>query len=470
MLFFFINEAFCATKKLEINKLIEEPTKTYNTQNDIESLGLDNVDRQPKISSKNGNIEDEIKKAQEAMKKQIMNLDENMVPPEAREYIRKIKEENKIAEQETPQQQPNKPINEVATGNNIEPKNNEKNKTDDKKQNADEKNKIDDKKQNADDIANSKSAIIKDEKIEIKKPINIANKPIKKPVKKSKSSKKKPIKENLAIQESLNKLNQDEQNKEQEFQKKLNESRKIYLNDLIDNDDKSEEEILASENIAPIKKSLAPFAQDELPAIPILNRSRSEDNYHIPFIYTPKEYIDILFSAISMGSISYFNEAFKYVLNPNITNEQGDTILTYAIFLRKYSIIASVLAKGADPNLPNRLGYNPVHLAIEMNDYISLDLLEKNNADMFYIDGFGRTYLMLAAKNGFLPAVDLLVKKGVNINEMDNDGFTALSVAYRNKHELVVKYLLKNGAKTWIEKEFIPQKRNFIKELENRWK
>ncbi|MFZ9181125.1 MAG: ankyrin repeat domain-containing protein [Rickettsiales bacterium] len=451
LLFFFIDEAFCATKKIEINKLIEEPTKTYNTQNDIESLGLDNVDRQPKISSKNGNIEDEIKKAQEAMKKQIMNLDENMVPPETREYIRRIKEENKIAQQETPQQQPDKPINEVANANNIEPKN-------------------DDKKQDPNDITNSKSAIIKDEKIEIKKPINIVNKPIKKSVKKSKSSKKKPIKENLAKQESLNKLNQDEQNKEQEFQKKLNESRKIYLNDLIDHDDKSEEEIFASENIAPIKKSLAPFAQDELPAIPILNRSRSEENYHIPFIYTPKEYIDILFSAISMGSISYFNEAFKYVLNPNITNEQGDTILTYAIFLRKYSIIASVLAKGADPNLPNRLGYNPVHLAIEMNDYISLDLLEKNNADMFYIDGFGRTYLMLAAKNGFLPAVDLLVKKGVNINEMDNDGFTALSVAYRNKHELVVKYLLKNGAKTWIEKEFIPQKRNFIKELENRWK
>jgi hypothetical protein len=81
---------------------------------------------------------------------------------------------------------------------------------------------------------------------------------------------------------------------------------------------------------------LAPFQVDELPPLPILSRSRSSDNYHIPYVYTPKEYIDIMFSAISLGSVSYFNEAFKYVLNPNITNDQGDTILTYSLYLKKY--------------------------------------------------------------------------------------------------------------------------------------
>ena len=53
---------------------------------------------------------------------------------------------------------------------------------------------------------------------------------------------------------------------------------------------------------------------------------------------------------------------------------------------------------------------------------------------------------------------------------MDDDGFTALSIAYRHRKELVVQYLLKNGAKTWIEKTYNPQKRYYMDELNNRWK
>ena len=67
-------------------------------------------------------------------------------------------------------------------------------------------------------------------------------------------------------------------------------------------------------------------------------------------------------------------------INPNITNDQGDTILTYAIFLKKYSVISSILAKGADPNLPNKLGHNPVSIAIELVDFQALELLAKNKA------------------------------------------------------------------------------------------
>lgn len=458
LMFIHFKEAYSLTKNLEINKLLEEPTKTYNKANDVESLGLDNVDRNSKIVSKAGSMDEEIKKAQEAMKSQILKLDEHQVPPEIREYIKKAKEDYIKSNENQPQANKKNSI-----GENILAEKNE-NIIEEPKKIENIPAKIDEPKKiiNVNKIA---------ENSEIKNnlaPAKISKNRVGKKV--ILNSKKKVTKKNLAELDAESGLFNAQNQKEQEFQNKLNQARKFYLNDLNDNEDKIGEEILVSEKIVPIKKSLAPFGVDELPAIPILNRNRNEENYHIPYIYTPKEYIDILFSAVSMGSISYFNEAFKYVLNPNISNEQGDTILTYAIFLRKYSIIASALAKGADPNLPNRLGYNPVHLAIEMNDYITLDLLEKNNADMFYVDAFGRTYLMLASKNGFLPAVDLFVKKGININEMDNDGFTALSIAYRNKHELVVKYLLKNGAKTWTEKEYMPQKKYFIRELQNRWK
>ena len=273
------------------------------------------------------------------------------------------------------------------------------------------------------------------------------------------------VRQKLELEESNAKLKAQEENKKIRYEN----IRNFYLKDLLEKDLEVDEDLRDDQIVKPHEKSLAPYQIDELPPLPILNRSRSQDNYHIPFFYTPKEYIDIMFSAISLGSISYFNEAFKYVLNPNITNDQGDTILTYAIYLKKYSVIASALAKGADPNLPNQLGHLPVSIAIEINDFLALEMLAKANADLNYRDLYGRTFLMHASRLGFLPAVDLLVKSNVDINEMDNDGFTALAIAYRYKKELVVQYLLKNGAKTWIEKPFNPQYKSFIKDLNNRW-
>jgi len=225
----------------------------------------------------------------------------------------------------------------------------------------------------------------------------------------------------------------------------------------------------SDQKIVPRPKEINRFVSDELPAPPLLNHYRTADNLHIPLIPTIREKIEVLFNAISSGSVSYFNSAYRDVENSNIRNQNGDTILTYSVLLQKPAIIASVLAKGADPNLSSGLGYTPIDIAIEMLDIKALELLIDNKADSKYIDAFGRTYLMHASRLGFLPAVELFVSKGVDINAMDNDGFTALSIAYRHKKEIVVKYLLQNGAKTWIEKPYEPGNQSLIKELENRW-
>lgn len=285
------------------------------------------------------------------------------------------------------------------------------------------------------------------------------------------STKKQSLKKRLEA-ENQRKLNQK---KQQDKLKKLNELRQQYLikseelsSQNIENSDEDLEG--PEEKIIPQRKEVSPFISNELPAPPILNRFRAADNLHIPIIITPQEKIDILFNAISLGSVSFFNDAYKNVANPNVTNQIGDTILTYALLLKKYPIIASVLAKGADPDMPNRLGYLPTSIAIEMLDIRSLEILTNNKADLEYVDIFGRTYLMHAARVGFLPAVELLVSKGADINAMDYDGFTALSIAYRHKKEIIVKFLLKNGAKTWIEKPYDPGEQSLIKELKNRWK
>lgn len=295
---------------------------------------------------------------------------------------------------------------------------------------------------------------------------------IKKPTEKYINSKKK---ENLKKRLEAEKRRKKHDSEDKVKLKKLNELREKYLRqaektfqlnnkNTLDDDSFDDEE-----KIIPHRKNLSPFLSDELPAAPILNRYRSLDNINIPIIPTPKERVDLLFDIITIGSVSAFNEDFKDIQNPNARNSLGDTILTYSVLLRKYPIIASVLTKGANPNLPNRLGYNPVDIAIEMLDMRSLELLANNKADLNERDAFGRTYLMHAARVGFLPAVELFISQGVDVNAMDNDGFTALAIAYRHRKEIIVQYLLKHGAEPWIEKPYSPEEQSILKELENRW-
>ncbi|MBP7710151.1 MAG: ankyrin repeat domain-containing protein [Rickettsiales bacterium] len=223
------------------------------------------------------------------------------------------------------------------------------------------------------------------------------------------------------------------------------------------------------EKILPQKKNLNRFVLEEPPALPIIDRYRTSDNLHIPIILTRQERINILFDAIASGNVAFFTSAYKDIEEPNVKNSTGDTILTYAILLQKYPVMAAVLARGANPNMTNDLGYSPLDIAVELLDIKALEILVKNKADIFEVDGFGRTSLMHAARVGFLPAAELFVLEGVDVNTMDNDGFTALSIAYRHKKEVIVKFLLKSGAKTWIEKPYSPEKKTMIEELENRW-
>lgn len=275
---------------------------------------------------------------------------------------------------------------------------------------------------------------------------------------------------------SLRKVTKNEK-KQNEKLKKLKKLREKYL---IKIDSKEfnqlgnqEDEDILDDNIKiiPRKREINKFALYETPAPPILDQYRTADNAHIPTIFSEKERIETLFKAIADNEdISYFKSVFKDVGKANAKNNSGDTLLTYAILLQRYSIVASVLNLGADPNMTNGLGYSPLEIAIEIGDAVSLKLLVENGANVNYVDAFGRTYLMHASRVGFLPAVDLLVSKGLDVNAMDNDGFSALAIAYRHKKDVIVKFLLKHGAQTWIEKPYDSSSQSLIKELNDRWK
>ena len=431
------------TNKNSPKNLDKNPPKNLAPKVDIESLGLDNVEKTdneilPTNSPNQPQNKDQIANKKSDQASSPENPQNKTATPEKKSDQANLQDVKKIADNLVPTKA-NSENSKNLKPEELEPKITSNTEEDQAKLTNKSKNKYVRNRKKSDSTENNqnKSAKIWNDYLENEK--------------------------NIFLQQIKDSENKKAQEKLLRYQK----IRDFYLNaDL----EKSTENADSDNRVVPHKKALAPFAIDELPPLPILNRSRSEDNYHIPFVYTPQEYIDILFSAISLGSVSYFNEAFKYVLNPNVTNQQGDTLLTYAIYLRKYAIVASILAKGGDPNLANKLGHLPVSIAIEMLDFVALEMLAKNQADLKYKDAFGRNFLMHAARVGFLPAVDLFVKSGIDINEMDNDGITALSIAYRHKKELIVQYLLKNGAKTWIEKDYIPSKKYLIDDLNNRWK
>lgn len=291
--------------------------------------------------------------------------------------------------------------------------------------------------------------------VAVKTPKKVVANPKKKHIN---ARKQKILKRQLALE----KKRKENAKRQKEKLEKFYKLRKLYLFEAEKRADR--------EKIIPRKKDLSPFIDEELPALPILSHYRSAENVHIPLILTPKEKVDLLFSTISKKSVSSFNDAYLEVENPNVQNSFGDTLLTYAMLMRRYGISASIIAKGADLSKPNKLGYTPLNIAIELLDFKLVKMLIKNNVDLEYTDAFGRTYLMHAARVGFVPAVDMLISHGIDINAMDKDGFNALSIAYRHKQELVTQYLIKHGAKTWIEKSYNPKKQSLIQELENHWK
>lgn len=276
---------------------------------------------------------------------------------------------------------------------------------------------------------------------------------------------KKPSKSEIAA----SKRRVANQKKQNARLKKLENLRKQYL---IDYSSNKNFELLydEEEKIIPKKRHIDKFISYETPAPPIMDYQRANDNVHIPKILTFKDKIDNLFKSISSDDISYFKSIYSEIGQPNLSNPNGDTILTYSLLLQKHDVVAAVLSSGADPNIPNALGYTPLEIAIELADSKSLKLLADNNVDINYVDAFKRTYLMHAARVGFLPAVEFLIDKGADVNAMDEDGFSALAIAYRHKKDIIVKYLLKHGAKPWVEKPYDPSSQYLIKELKNRWK
>ena len=231
---------------------------------------------------------------------------------------------------------------------------------------------------------------------------------------------------------------------QKEYEDKLEELKDQYL---INKNDLKKAPIDLS-RIKLVEKKPPKFQEIGVPR-QLLNRNQTLENYHLPMHISKREKVEFIFDAIAKGNIDNFEALYTLINEPNLKNNFGDTLLTFAAIKGRKNILTSLLAKGADSNMPNNLGYRPLNIAIEIFDINSVKTLVDYGTDLNIPDPLGRTYLMQASRIGAIEIVEILVENGANINFTNKNGNNALNIAQQYKWEIIVTYLEAKGADQW---------------------
>ena len=163
--------------------------------------------------------------------------------------------------------------------------------------------------------------------------------------------------------------------------------------------------------------------------------------------YTEKEF----FRAIRMEDGQVTNAFLQAGIDPNATNEDGETALVYAI-REKDPKIAEILIEKADINKQDKKGNSPLHTAILQEKFELADLLIEKNADV-NVTGLYRTVknqspLYQAIIKGNFDLAKKLLEKKADPNITDSEGsFPLAEVVIRSDaNPEFIKLMLENGA------------------------
>jgi len=158
---------------------------------------------------------------------------------------------------------------------------------------------------------------------------------------------------------------------------------------------------------------------------------------------------DIHTAAIK-GDIDSVVEILENGMDINSKDEDGFSVLHYAISEDRLNVAKYLISNGADVNSLNDNQNSPLHLAAYEGNIKSAALLIKNRARLDLLNEKNETPLLLATEEEFIDMVKLLVSKGADVNE----GFrtTPLDVARKLKDDSIASFLEKNGAVRAVEK------------------
>jgi ankyrin repeat protein len=130
----------------------------------------------------------------------------------------------------------------------------------------------------------------------------------------------------------------------------------------------------------------------------------------------------------------------------DLTDDQGDTALNWAVYHRKIDVVQKLIELGADVNHANQRGFTPLmYTATPFRGHrISGSQLERNEIARLLIQhgadvnhamgdgrtgGSGQTTLHFAARDKNAGLVRMLVSAGANGDAKDTHGWTPLDMA-----------------------------------------
>jgi ankyrin repeat protein len=136
----------------------------------------------------------------------------------------------------------------------------------------------------------------------------------------------------------------------------------------------------------------------------------------------------------------------------NIYNNKGDTPLIIAIIMNNKEIVNELLNNGADPSMKNINNVSPIQIAIEKGNNKIVKMLIKARVDLK-----PQTTILVPliemVKTNNMNGVKILLENGANINDMDN--YTSpLLLAVEIGNMEMVKLLLEYNPKLDIKNKF----------------
>ncbi len=149
-------------------------------------------------------------------------------------------------------------------------------------------------------------------------------------------------------------------------------------------------------------------------------------------------------------------------IDVNVTEADGTTALTHAVYRDHAESVKALLDAGADPALANDYGITPMNLAMENRSLSMVRLLLDAGADPNAANWSGETLLMTSARTGFTEAMELLLDAGADVNAQDprrQQSALMWAIAFDNPQG--AKILIDHGADVnassiALNEEFLP--------------
>lgn len=280
------------------------------------------------------------------------------------------------------------------------------------------------------------------------------NKKISYQINKTKSNNKnnvynKSLKNTYAINDTTNNKKQTKKNKQlNRFYANRNgeEGEEIYSNNNIVEEQNgiSEKQIKAQDVGAqyPIKRSKNTHNTQYQPQN-IAQIAYDKNNKHLQPAVFESHVINQVFDNLGdENAIQLARALINKVGQTDIADEDGNTLLMHAVARHNQSLIAMLLAEGANPNVLNKEGFSPIHLATSNGDDTAVYSLMMGGGNPNIRDADDNTPLMYASKTCNEQSVKMMMALGGDPTIANRfNGRTAIDFASENENHNVLQIL-----------------------------